>query len=152
MSIDPFAGVPCSCGGQGCLEVYASATAIVRMAREALCRFPESILPKVDEVSSEDVYRAGLEGDELAREVFRRMGVFLGIGLANLVNLLNPEMIVIAGGVVNGWDLFAKDMQQQVVQRAFPIPAAEVKIVPADCGDDAGLMGAARLGFDFVRR
>lgn len=148
MGIDPFGGVRCSCGSQGCLEVYASATAIVRMAREARSRFPESILQNVDELMSEDVYRAGTQGDDLAREVFRRMGVCLGIGLANLINLLNPEMIVIGGGVANGWDLFAPDMHEQVSERAFPIPAAQVKIVRAECGDDAGLLGAARLGFD----
>lgn len=150
MSVDPFAGVHCSCGGQGCLEVYASATAIVRMTREALCRFPESILQNVAEISSEDVYRAGKLGDELAREVFSRMGVCLGIGLANLINLLNPEMIVIAGGVANGWDLFARDMHEQIAKRAFPVPAAQVKIVRAECGDDAGMLGAARLGLDAV--
>ena len=80
--------------------------------------------------------------------MFRRIGVCLGIGLANLINLLNPEMIVIGGGVANGWDLFAPDMHEQVSERAFPIPAAQVKIVRAECGDDAGLLGAARLGFD----
>jgi glucokinase len=75
------------------------------------------------------------------------MGVYLGIGLANLINILNPEMIVIGGGVVNGWDLFEKHMRQQVAERAFPLPAARVKIMPAQCGDDAGLLGAARLAF-----
>jgi glucokinase len=73
------------------------------------------------------------------------MGVYLGIGLANLINILNPEMIVIGGGVVNGWDLFAKHMHQQVEERAFPLLAARVKIERAKCGDDAGLLGAARL-------
>ena len=56
-------------------------------------------------------------------------------------------MIIIGGGVVNGWDLFAKDMNHQVAERAFPLPAAQVKIVPGECGDDAGLLGAARLAF-----
>jgi glucokinase len=65
--------------------------------------------------------------------------------LANLINILNPEMIVIGGGVVNGWDLFEKEMHQQVEERAFPSLAARVKIVRAKCGDDAGLLGAARL-------
>jgi len=73
------------------------------------------------------------------------MGMYLGIGLANLINILNPEMIVIGGGVVNGWDLFEKHMHQQVEERAFPSLAARVKIVRAKCGDDAGLLGAARL-------
>jgi glucokinase len=88
-----------------------------------------------------------VQGDELALEVFRRMGVYLGIGLANLINILNPEMIVIGGGVVNGWDLFEKDVNHQIAERAFPLPAAQVKIARAECGDDAGLLGAARLAF-----
>ena len=67
MGIDQFGGVRCSCGSQGCLEVYASATAIVRMAREARSRFPKSTLQNVDELTSEDVYRAGTQGDDLAR-------------------------------------------------------------------------------------
>jgi glucokinase len=150
MGVDPFGGVPCGCGSQGCLEVYASATAIVRMTHEARPRFPDSILQNVDGLTSEEVYRAGTQGDELAREVFRRMGVYLGIGLANLINLLDPEMIVIGGGVANGWNLFENEMRQQVSERAFPLPAARVKIVRAECGDDAGLLGAARLGFDSV--
>ncbi len=147
MGVDPFGGVACTCGSQGCLEVYASATAIVRMAREALPRYPNSVLHTGGELTSASVYQAGLAGDQLALEVFERMGVYLGIGLASLVNLLNPEMIVIGGGVVNGWDLFERHMHQQVLERAFPMPARRVKIVPARCGDDAGLLGAARLAF-----
>jgi glucokinase len=145
MCVDPFGGVACRCGSRGCLEVYASATAIVRMTREARPRYPDSVLPASESLTSETIYRAGIKGDELALEVFRRMGVYLGIGLANLINILNPEMIVIGGGVVNGWDLFARHMNHEVAERAFPLPAAEVKIVPAECGDDAGLLGAARL-------
>jgi glucokinase len=147
MCVDPFGGVACTCGSRGCLEVYASATAIVRMTREARPRHPNSILRSNVELTSEAIYRAGVAGDELALEVFRRMGIYLGIGLANLINILNPEMIVIGGGVVNGWSLFEKHVSHEVAERAFPIPAAQVKIVPAECGDDAGLLGAARLAF-----
>jgi len=145
MCVDPFGGVACTCGSRGCLEVFASATAIVRMTREASPRYPDSVLHASDSLTSETIFAAGLDGDELALEIFRRMGVYLGIGLANLINILNPEMIVIGGGVVNGWDLFAKDMMQQVEERAFPLLAARVKIERAKCGDDAGLLGAARL-------
>lgn len=145
MCVDPFGGVACTCGSRGCLEVYASATAIVRMTREAIPRYQDSVLYTSENLNAEKIYAAGLEGDELALEVFRRMGVYLGIGLANLINILNPEMIVIGGGVVNGWNLFEKHMRQQVAERAFPIPAARVKIMPGECGDDAGLLGAARL-------
>ena len=145
IGIDPFAGVPCPCGSQGCLEVYASATAIVRMTREAKPRYPDSVLQDTEDLTSAKVYEAGKEGDELALEVFRQMGVYLGIGLASLINLLNPQIIVIGGGLANGWELFEKHMHQQVIERAFPIPAASVRIVRAQCGDDAGLLGAAWL-------
>ena len=147
MGVDPFGGVACGCGSRGCLEVYASATAIVRMTREASPRYPDSILRLDANLTAEKIYAAGVAGDELALEVFRRMGVYLGIGLANLINIINPEMIVIGGGVANGWDLFEKYMHQQVAERAFPLLAARVKIVRAECGDDAGLLGAAKLGF-----
>ena len=145
MCVDPFGGVACTCGSRGCLEVFASATAIVRMTREASPRYPDSILHGKDDRTAAMIFEAGKQGDELALEIFRRMGVYLGIGLANLINILNPEIIVIGGGVVNGWDLFAKHMHQQVEERAFPLLAARVKIERAKCGDDAGLLGAARL-------
>ena len=103
------------------------------------------MLHNTEDLTSEKVYQAGIAGDELAIEVFRRMGVYLGIGLASLINILNPEIVVIGGGLSNGWALFEKHMKQQVIERAFPIPARRVKIVRAQCGDDAGLLGAARL-------
>jgi glucokinase len=145
MCVDPFGGVACTCGSRGCLEVFASATAIVRMTREASPRYPDSSLQGREDRTAEMIFEAGQQSDELALEIFRRMGVYLGIGLANLINILNPEMIVIGGGVVNGWDLFEKHMHHEVEERAFPLLAARVKIVRAKCGDDAGLLGAARL-------
>jgi glucokinase len=145
LGVDPFAGVPCMCGSRGCLEVYASATAVVRMTREAQPSYPNSMVNSVENLTSAKVYEAGMAGDELAIEVFRRMGVYLGIGLASLINVLNPEIIVIGGGLSNGWALFESHMHQQVIERAFPIPAKRVKIVRAECGDDAGLLGAAHL-------
>jgi glucokinase len=147
MCVEPFGSVACGCGSRGCLEVYASATAIVRMVREGRPRHPSSSLNATNDLTAESVFNAGKDGDALAVEVFHRMGDYLGIGLANVINLLNPEMIVIGGGVANGWDLFAQHMRHQIDEHAFPLPASEVKIVPAECGDDAGLLGAARLAF-----
>jgi len=146
--VDPFSDVACTCGSRGCLERFASATGIVRMAREAQRRFPNSVWQPGDQFTATDVYQAGVQGDALALEVLQRVGFYLGVALANVVNLLNPEMIVIGGGVANGWSLFADELKRQVAERAFPVPAAQVKIVRAECGDDAGLLGAARLGFD----
>jgi glucokinase len=145
-TVDPFSGLKCKCGNIGCLELFASATAIVRMTREDLPRFPDSKL-KCDGLDAEKVYHAGREGDELALAVFKKFGVYLGIGLANLINIIDPEIIVIAGGVVNGWDLFAPHMQHEVNERAVRVTAQQVKIAAAQCGDNAGLLGAARLAF-----
>ena len=146
-AVDPFGGLKCKCGNTGCLELFASATAIVRMARESLAQFPQAMLTGED-LTAEKVYEAGRSGDELALSVFKRCGKYLGVGLANLMTLIDPEIIVISGGVVNGWDLFAADMYQEVSERAFRATAQEVKIARAECGDNAGLLGAARLAFD----
>lgn len=143
-TVDPFSGLKCKCGNTGCLELFASATAIVRMTRETLSLFPETSL-KSEELTAEKVYDAGQKGDELALAVFKRFGMYLGIGLANLINLIDPQIIVITGGVVNGWALFAGEMYRQVEERAFRTTAQQVKIAKAECGDNAGLLGAARL-------
>jgi glucokinase len=148
-TVDPFSDVKCKCGNNGCLEVYASATAIVRMTREALAEHPSSLLHSTttDDLTSEKVFRAASAGDERALQVFQRMGVYLGIAMANLINIFNPEMIVIGGGVSAAWELFAGHARAEVMKRAFPVPAQRSKIVRAECGDDAGLIGAAWLAF-----
>src|SRR5215213_4699847 len=89
-TVDPFSGLKCKCGNTGCLELFASATAIVRMTRESLSSFPETRLQS-DQLTAEKVYEAGIKGDELALSVFRRFGMYLGIGLANLINLIDPQ-------------------------------------------------------------
>ncbi len=149
LSMNPLGGVKCGCGSAGCLEVYASATALVRMARERFVDYPRSSLSPTPDLTGENIFRAGIAGDELAIEVFRLMGTYLGAGLASLINIINPAIIIIGGGAANGWDLFAGPMRDEISRRDFPLPAAQVKIVRAECGDDAGLLGAAHLAFQF---
>jgi len=148
-SIEPFGSVRCKCGNTGCLEVYASATAIVRMAREALTQNQSSCLREVADrnLTAEKVHQAAVEGDQLALDVFRNVGIHLGIAMASVTNIFNPEMIVIGGGVSAAWDLFARDARAEVMKRAFPVPARRCQIVRAECGDDAGSLGAAWLAF-----
>jgi glucokinase len=143
-AVDPFSVLKCKCGNTGFLELFASATAIVRMTRESLSLFPESSLNH-SELTAERVYEAGRAGDELAIAVFKRFGMYLGIGLANVINFIDPQIIVISGGAANGWDLFATEMYRQVEERAFRSISRQVKIARAECGDNAGLLGAARL-------
>lgn len=151
MIVEPV-GQPCACGGRGCLEIYASATAIVRMTREMRPRYPNSPLHTAEDLTAASIYRRGSEGDELAREVFRHVGFYLGVGMTSLINLLNPEMIVVGGGAAAGWDLFYDHMVEQINSRAFAVPARRAQIVPAVCGDDAGLLGVAHLAFTAWRK
>ena len=148
-SVEPFGGVQCKCGSFGCLEVYASATAIVRMAREGLAQHSNSCLHSIatSDLTSEKIWSAAMAGDELALEVFRRAGVFLGVAMANFVNIFNPEMIVIGGGVSAAWEMFAQPAREEVLRRAFRVPAERCRIVRAECRDEAGLIGAAWLAF-----
>jgi len=148
-TVDPHGTVKCKCGNTGCLEMFASATAIVRMTKELRATIGDSKL-NFDRLTAANVFEAGVNGDVLALEVFKRVGSYLGIGLANLINLLDPEIIVIAGGAVNGWSLFEKDMHAEVNERAFKASVAKVKIAQAECGDNAGLLGATRLALDLL--
>jgi glucokinase len=146
-SVAPFGSVRCKCGNIGCLEVCASAIAIVRMTREGLPTHPQSSLHSIpeNEMTAEKIADAANEGDELALSVFHKMATYLGIAIANVINTLNPEVIVIGGGVSAAFDLFIHQTRAEVLRRAFPVPARRCAIVRGECGDDAGLLGAAWL-------
>ena len=88
-----------------------------------------------------------MAGNRLALDVFQRMGTYLGITLAGLINVMNPEMIVIGGRVAEGFDLFGDNVKAEVLKRAFREPGERAKIVRAELGDDAGILGAARTAF-----
>lgn len=145
-------GHPCGCGNRGCLEQYASATAVVRMAREAAANGAAD-LARIAELSSKAIYDLALQGDPDAQQVFRRMGRALGIVLADLVNGLNLPMYVIGGGAVSAWDAFAPTMFEELKARSVVYAttssdsptAQKTTITKAMLGSDAGLLGAARL-------
>ncbi len=145
-------GHPCGCGSIGCIEQYASATAIVRMTKEWFHDYPDTSLDETEEFTSQMVYEAGLGGDRLALAVFNRVGFCLGITLAGLINVFNPDIIVIGGGVAAGWDLFSGTLKRTIMERAFRLPAEHAKIVRATLGDDAGILGAASLVFSSCLR
>jgi len=138
-------GHPCGCGSNGCLEQYASASAISRIASELIPVYPETELHSDLEITPLDVYNAGLHGDALSLEVFRRAGRYLGIALGGLVNVLNPEAIVIGGGAAAGWDLFIDSLRREIDYRAFQQPAQRVRLRRSQLADDAGLIGITKL-------
>jgi glucokinase len=98
-----------------------------------------------DPLSGESVYQAARKGDRLARVVFQRMGSNLGLGIANLINLLNPEMVVLGGGLSAAWKFFIPALRLELKKRAFAASAKEVRIVRATAGEDAGILGAAYI-------
>jgi glucokinase len=147
--VEPF-GALCGCGSYGCVEQYSSATAVVRLVRELENQYPNSTLRNKAQLTSSDVYEAGKMGDELALEVFRQKGFYLGVALADLVNVLNPEIIVIGGGASASWDLFIGHVQEQISRRAFRKPAERVKIVRANLGDNSVILGVASEAFNLL--
>lgn len=147
--VEPF-GAPCGCGSRGCLEQYSSATAVVRQTQELAAKYSNSELPQKQRLTSKDIYEAGLNGDELALEVFRKQGFYLGIALGGLINVLNPEVIVIGGGASAGWDLFMPHLEEQLEIRAWREPRVRARLNKALLGDDAGILGAAKLAFNKI--
>lgn len=162
-------GALCGCGNRGCIEAYASATAVVRMAREVIASGSAPQLARAagsdPEFSAKVIYNLAIEGDETARNIFRQVGRALGIVLSDLVNALNLPIYVIGGGVSNAWDAFAPSIFDELHRRsmvyaattpyAAPAEGASAKVKPnsttktiitqALLGSDAGLFGAARL-------
>ncbi len=148
-------GPSCPCGDRGCLESLASGTSIARIARERLASKPNTVLwewiASAGEVTAELVARAAKEGDEFASRVWSECMENLGIGVANTVNILNPRLVILGGGVTNAGDLLFESVRRVVKQRAMPALAADVEIVPAANGDLMGLMGAFAVALDAAR-
>lgn len=126
-------GFPCGCGNRGCAERYASATGLVRMAREAIesGHAPELARAASSEAefSARLIYDLAMQGDEAAQRIFQRFGRALGILLADIVNVLNLPVYVIGGGVASAWDAFAPTMFEEVRSRSLIYAAT----APEDC-------------------
>lgn len=155
MTMDPD-GPQCACGNRGCLEVFAGDGAIVRLARAAATEFPGSLLlgmtsGDAELITRDVVVEAARQGDRAARRALAEAGRMLGVGLANAVNLLNPERIVLGGeGVTGAGDLLLEPVRQGLRERAFSVLADDIQVVPAALGADAWLMGAATVVLEEV--
>jgi glucokinase len=152
MTIDPE-GIECVCGNIGCLETIVSGPNIVRRTRERLYRDRTSSLsrlaiPRDREFTAEDIAHAAREGDEMAQLMMERTGMFLGIALAAVINLLNVEMVVMGGGVMEAGDLILKPTIKETRRRAFPPSFNSCEMVIAKLGPTAGMIGAALMARD----
>jgi glucokinase len=146
-------GLECGCGGTGCLETLASGPNIVRRVREQLFSDPSFSVSKLARdmegtLTAERVVRAAMEDDDLALSVLEETARILGTAVASIVNLLNVEVVVLGGGVMAAGDLIL-DPIREAVQKATVQPAFQCcRIVPAELGQDAGIIGAALLARD----
>lgn len=146
MTIDST-GRRCTCGNYGCLEAYASGPAIAERAREALDGNEASMLPSLVDgdlkrITAQTVYEASKRGDVVAREVVRDTARFLGTGVSNLINVFNPDMVVIAGGVTQAGDALFEPLRAEVRRRAFKPAVDACQIVPGALPLSAGMVGA----------
>jgi glucokinase len=140
-------GLLCSCGNRGCLEAYASARAVVKRTLSAIYRGEETLLTdlvknKLEDITCKLVYDTAREGDSLCKQVVEETGRYLGIGIANIVNLINPEMIILGGGMANAGDLIFEPVRKYVREHSFTAAMEGVKIVSAALGVNAGAIGA----------
>ena len=144
-------GIECECGNTGCLETVASGPNIVRRARERLFRDGTSSLSKLGvnkNFTAADVAHEANHGDDFALMMIERTGKYIGTGVASVLNLLNPERIVLGGGVMDAGDLILKPIIQETKRRAFQPCFEATQILAATLGDDAVAVGAAMLARD----
>ena len=143
-------GRKCKCGNYGCLEAYASGPAIALRAVEGIEAGVETVLSgmvngRLEQITAATVYEAVVAGDVYANEVMKDTAKFLGAGIANIINILNPEMVVISGGVTRAGEHLFEPLRAEVRRRAFKSAEERCRIVAAEMPDRAGVVGAAAV-------
>ena len=149
ITVEP-GGYLCTCGKKGCLEQYASATGIVRLANDLVGEYPDkselkAILDKNETIDSKRIFDLAKTGDGYANYVVDRFAYYLGLALGNIANILNPSTIVLGGGVSKAGDFLVEKVSKVVEEFTFPTIRPITKIKIAELGNDAGMIGAASL-------
>ncbi len=148
IKMDLNGGPLCGCGDYGCFEAYASGPSIVSMAKEYISGGKSA---KYKEMAADGIItpylvaQAALQGDAVSIQIFKQMGKIIGTGLSSVINLLNPEKIIIGGGVADAGEILLEPIRNTVIERAMPIQAHTVAIVPAQLANAAGVIGASLL-------
>lgn len=143
-------GLICGCGDTGCLEAYASGPSIVAMAQDYIkggksTKFREMAAAEGGEITPYMVAKAAEAGDPVAKRIFAIVGEYIGIGLTSVINLLNPEKVIIGGGIAEAGDLLLDPIRKTIKERAMVVAGSAVEIVPAQLGNSAGVIGASML-------
>jgi len=146
-------GPQCNCGNRGCWETLASGTALAREARHSIGEGVATSLLKyadgnIEKINAEDIHEAAQSGDKLANELIARTAYYLGVGLANLINIFNPEVIVIGGGLSNIGDMLLEPAFKEAGRRAFKQSYQSVRFSRAELGRNSGVLGAAAYALE----
>jgi glucokinase len=141
-------GLPCGCGGRGCLELYASGPAIAAMGVKEVMhghttRIGELVNHDLNQINVGTIVQAAQEGDQIAREILQRAGRYLGIAVGNILGVISPQKVIFGGGVSAAGDLLLAPILETVKERVQVIPVEKVQFVFAELGIDGGLIGAA---------
>ena len=141
-------GPLCGCGDHGCFEAYASGPSIVTMAKEFIsggksAKYKEMATDGI--ITPYIVAQAALQGDAVSLQIFKQIGEIIGVGLSSVINLLNPEKIIIGGGVADAGEILLEPIRKTIEDRAMPIQKEAVKVVPAQLANAAGVIGASLL-------
>jgi glucokinase len=141
-------GRTCGCGAQGCLEAYGSVSGMVKTAQEGLKRGAQTALLEeaggdVRKITGSQISALANQGDAFCQEVLTETATWLGIGISSLINLFNPEKIVLCGGMIAAGDQLTTPIRETALSQSFPVPANRCQIVTAQLGNDAGVLGAA---------
>lgn len=151
MKIEMTSPRQCGCGRWGCLEAYASATAVVKRCEEAL-RQPgaksslEKFCPKLENLTARAIFEAAADGDTLADRIVEDTAYYLAVGAVNMMHTIDPNMICYGGGMIGAGENFLNRIRRHVKKLAFPVPAENTQITYASLGSDAGFIGAAGCG------
>jgi glucokinase len=156
MTIDTN-GPLCGCGRKGCWEALASGTALEREARVKIAEGVKTTIPKYakeggGKITAKGVYLAAQDGDKLANELIEQLGCYLGVGLANLINIFNPQLVVIGGGVSRMGEMLLEPARKTVRERAFELSAKAARVEISSLGYDAGPLGAVALALSELSR
>ncbi|MBN1901705.1 ROK family glucokinase [Candidatus Sumerlaeota bacterium] len=145
----------CGCGNQGCLEAYASATSLVRIVELNIKQGRAPLLQKWSregkKLTAKLIYEAYQQGDVFAKEMLEQLGYYLGVGVSTAVMALNPDVVVIGGGMMNAGAVIIEPVRREVKRRVFPEHFENLKIIPAELGNDAGVIGSVGLALQMTQ-
>jgi glucokinase len=147
LTID-FNGPLCGCGNHGCVEAYASGPAIAAMGMKAVSQGLTTSIATLtnydlNKITPEVISRAANEGDAIARDIYERAGMYLGVAIANVLVTISPRRVIIGGGVAFAGDLLLDPIRRTIKERVHVVPVDQVEVVPASLGNNAGVIGVA---------